>query len=266
MRIFGYRNENRVESHHALILQHQRRTLHEQQHRRKNPQSAPSRRRLRRGPGDRHPHRSDPDPGRHGDHGVPPVRGHGPAGHQDGSVRLLRGPQHRPGRLRERRRSQVPAVHRLALRARVLPPGQRHLPPGAPRALRQARHHAAGQRQPHPHGRRRRPDRHRRGRPRRGRGHGRRQLLPRGPEGVPCPAHGRTEALGHGQGRGPAHAEHPLHQGQRRRRARVRRPRRGHPVGAPARHHHQHGRRDGRDDLRVPVRRGHPAVPEGPEA
>ena len=44
----------------------------------------------------------------------------------------------------------------------LLPGRQRHLPPGAPGALRPSRRDAAGLRQPHAHGRRHRDDRHRR--------------------------------------------------------------------------------------------------------
>ena len=86
------------------------------------------------------------------------------------------------------------------------------------------------------------------------------------PEGLQRRADGRAPALGHGQGRDPQDARAALDQGQRRRDAGVRRARASQTLTrAGARHDHQHGRRDGRDDLGLPLGRGSRAGSSRPQ-
>ena len=142
---------------------------------------APRLRRARAGAEDRRPDRSDPDPGRHRHHGVPAVRGPRRAARAHRAFGELRRSQHAPDRFHERRRPPLPAIDRRQVRPALLAGRQRHLPPGAPRALRRAGQDPARLGQPHPDGRRPRDAGDGRGRPRRGAGDGRGTLHARPP-------------------------------------------------------------------------------------
>ena len=174
---------------------------------------------------DRSHRRLDPDPGRAGGHGLPPVRGHraSPGAHQ--AFPLLRGSPDPAGRVRERRRPPLPGDGHRPVRHPPLPSRQRHLPSGPPGALQPARLDPARRRQPYPHLRRGGDAGHRRGRARRGRGHGRGAVLPQLPQGPADQPQQPPAALGVGQGHRPGGAPHDHDQGQRGLGDRVRRDR-----------------------------------------
>ena len=102
------------------------------------------------------------------------------------------------------------------------------------------------------------------GRHRRGRGDGRRPLLHRLAEGRRHPPDGPPEPGRLGQGRHPRRAAPLRLQGERREGLRVLRARPGDARRAQPRDHREHGRRARRHHLRLPLRRRHPRLPQGP--
>ncbi|KAJ2749418.1 hypothetical protein IWQ56_007234, partial [Coemansia nantahalensis] len=160
---------------------------------------------------------------------------------------------------------RVPASGGAKVRDRVLAPGQRDHPPAGARELCGAGHSDAGHRLAHAQRRRPGHARHRRGRRRCSRCNGRNPVGAQGATRPGGPAERRAAAVVQPQGRHPGPGRQAL--GARRhglhRRVLWRRRR----VALVHRHgdNLQHGRRDWRDHVRIPVHAVHGALPGGDE-
>ena len=143
------------------------------------------------------------------------------------------------------------------VRHRLLEAGQRHHPPGRARELRLPRRDDDRHRQPHPQRRRPRHGRHRRRRRRRRRRDDRlpvQRALAQAHRRAP---HRQAQRLVGAQGRHPQGRRDPHRQGRHRRHRRVLRPRRRLDHRHRQGHDLQHGRRDRRHHVAVPLRRQH---------
>jgi hypothetical protein len=160
-----------------------------------DPRGPYGRRGARSRRGGRAEGRSDTAPGRYGHDGLPAVREDGRGPRPGGSRRPVRRPQRHPTRLQEPRRPPLPAGLRRQIRHPLLPPGERHLPLLARRAIRQAWRDARRGGFPHDFLRSSRLHSDRGRRPRRGprygrttlpdpRSQGRRRRADRGPLGL----------------------------------------------------------------------------------
>ena len=205
----------------------------------------------------RHAGRHRPD-GAAAVHDRRPVRGRRPL------HRALRPPDPGQGRRHDRprrcRRHQqgglrLPALRLGQVRHRLLGSRLGHHPPGRPRELRLPRRHDDRHRQPHPERRRSRHDRHRRRR------RGCRRRDDRVPvqralaEGDRRQAHRNAQRLVQPEGRDPRGRSRAHRRRRHRRNRRVLRPRRRLDLGHRQGDDLQHGRRDRRHHLALPVRR-----------
>ena len=170
--------------------------------------------------------------------------------------RPRRGDRHQQGGLR------LPALRVGQVRHRLLGPRLGHHPPGRARELRVPRRDDDRHRQPHAERRRSRHDRHRCRRRRRRRRDDRLPVQRPLAEGHRRQAHRHAQRLVEPEGRHPRGRPGPHRRGRHRRDRRVLRPRRRLDLGHRQGDHLQHGCRDRRHHVALPVRPEHGDVPQ----